>query len=772
MSTSIGGKTSNTPLHGVDGGDKIKHFPIKQGNELPREIFHAQAVKDLSDPEDAPAAFQFKDEAGSGQNSAFGGDDLIGKKGLGLGLAALFDKKNASSSKAGQTSSDSDDDAEPDEHPTIESKHEKTPLFSPVDITRQLVDKFLNTHKLQASQESDTDKSETAGGTQFDRKMLSSSATAAKTADSADASTKPNLRSSIDSPKGESTGRPASATAVKDSGRNMTATQDTVRNLNIPPNRELYVTRTPTDTPVTQPQANDLLYRTNRPANIPSDSPQVIFKDPTNGAITGVATLNPLRAANGEVVRTQFGQSLIESIKLSSQGKENTIDLRDIASASRTGIPQQGLIFDQNATRATNGLIVLQRQDGAQIAYEQIHGPNGVPQIRIAGINSQDGLTRYFYEDRNNPRFPTAIIESVRDEHGFPMQQERIRQGMSDTFIMTQYKVMPDGRKIQVSPPETERFVQTRADGQIIYQRYISPQELQQRTNRGEFDNRTSLTGQAISREDILRTIKNDKTWLVANDLASAKRQLLDVTKGVLFQGKGGDEKTEHFVDMYLTRIRRWRAKGYQTANDDQLAFSLRRIAEVYKTKRTGAAGEISDSMLHYHTERMLMGMGSPGLYNNQGQVGTCYVNSYRMAAEYIFPHLVIDKWASIFSTGEAKGRKFKKGELNRKGGLGEDGWNWVMNNLCAKFRYGSKYTLVGGFPGTDESQAVREFRLLTDGGKLPLGKKAHKKYGVKMAYTYGGSHAQCWVEDLLENTWNGSSQKRTPTPPVDKLPC
>jgi len=450
---------------------------------------------------------------------------------------------------------------------------------------------------------------------------------------------------------------------------------------------------------------------------------------------------------------------------------------REPAWAASHERPQQRLMLDSQSTKDAP---VLVREDGARITYQSYTAADKSTQTRIATVSGPDGTRTYSYDNPTNPGMATKIIdntnivENTYDSNGVPhrqvtpVQQIRQRDAASGNFTMQEYNTQTG----QLVRAEVERSVQTRQDGQLIYQRYLSPEEIDRATKQ-----QVDLFGKDLTfqerrdlRKEIAEELSQDRTWLVANDLPSSKRALLTAASGKLF---GGDNaKTERYIDMYITRIRDWRQKGYATATDDQLAFSLRRITDVFTKERTGAAASMSDTMRNHQVERALMGMGSPGIYNNQGQVGTCYVNSYRMAAEYMAPHLVLDKWASIMTTGKAKGRSFNAAELKRKNFAGEDSWNYVMNSLCAKFRYGSKYSLRTGFPGTAEFQAQKEFRLLTDGGKLPLGKAAHKKYGVKMAYTYGGSHAQCWVGNILENTWNGMAQKKTPKPHVETLVC
>lgn len=470
---------------------------------------------------------------------------------------------------------------------------------------------------------------------------------------------------------------------------------------------------------------------------------------------------------NGQIVRDTNGQSLVRSITITDQnGRTNTTDLLNNGMAGRTDTPQQGLKLDTLATNAN--ALVLSRQDGARITYTI----SNTLEPQLTSVSARDGTRQYFRENPTDRNLVTTMVDQYINTEGTQLEQVRQRQGVSDTFLMQEYQMI-NGQRALVRT-ETETNVQIRADGQLIYQRHYSPEEINNTVDQQskQFDRDLSLKERQELREQIFKELEEDKTWLIANDLPSAMRAFLSASSGKLFGGD--DAKARNFANMYVTRIHDWQKKGYQTANDDQLAFSFRRLTDIYTKQRTGSAAQVSNEMINYHVGRALMCMGSPGLYNNQGQVGTCAVNSYRMACEYMRPQAEIDKFASIMLTGEAKGRKFRAAELSRKSYLGEDSFNYIMNNLCAKYRYGSKYSLNRSFPGTivggPGSQAAREFKMLSDGMPLPRTKAHHIKYGVKNVETMGGRHEQNWVGNLLENTWNGSGQKKTPTPRVEPV--
>jgi hypothetical protein len=507
-----------------------------------------------------------------------------------------------------------------------------------------------------------------------------------------------------------------------------------------------------------KPQINNLMFLGDRNIN---DATRLTINT-KNGPVE--LQLDPLRTTNGEIVRAQNGQPLMQSIStINKVGVRESLDLKDITLAAQSGVPQQGLILDIEATRANPGSVVMLRQDGARLTYSV---PENSTQPRITDVSSQDGQRHYFYDNPARPDLATRIVDSYHDQYGTQLLQLRERLGTSDVFTLKEM----DRQTGQIRK-EVALSVQLRHDGQLVYQRYIDPQEIQRRTAAGEFDNRVDANGKPVTRKEILDAIENDRSWLIANDLPAAKRQLLNATKGRLFGGD--DAKTENYIDMYITRIRDWRKKGYMTATDDQLAFSLRRMTEVFTSQRTGTAAKMSDSILNKHAEGMLTGMGSPKKFNNQAQIGSCYVNSYRVGAEYIYPHLVVDKWASIMTKGELKRAKFSVSELTRNGVAGQTRWNAIMNGLCYKYRKGPNYVLNGGSPGTAEFQAQREYKLLTDGGNLPLTRAARKKTGIQMAYTYGGAHAQTWIENWLNNTWNGYAEKgKGPADRVEHLDC
>ncbi|PWT94384.1 MAG: hypothetical protein C5B53_13220 [Candidatus Melainabacteria bacterium] len=407
-------------------------------------------------------------------------------------------------------------------------------------------------------------------------------------------------------------------------------------------------------------------------------------------------------------------------------GKTQTFTAEELMKA---GKGPSGSIDAKDITIDENGKVKLLGKDGSSATLGFATKPDGSIVARTDVITESNGSTHAFeYGKSSDPTFVTKWTDTVKTFDGKTLTWTNTRVNDTDRFIREE----PNGDK-----------------------HYITDVKFNER-------------GQMTYRGDDLMDKMLDKifgeNWLTAGDLGAAREHFLQLAgKAGLF--KGDNKKVEEAVDRFIARCHQQGKVGVKQPSDDQIASALRHLSSVFEASSTALKG----SALTDGVEKCLLSLSNPQKYCNQGQIGSCYLNSILFLGEMASPDRVAKAYASIITTGQYRGLKFDSSDMGPL--AGQDRFNHAMTTLLGK-TFGFRH-MTPAFRGTTTPEAEHAYQTIF-GSKFPvfnLGQRQDKaafdraiaKYGGVVAITLGGAHAQVVSKDSqgryrLENWWGGQA--------------
>jgi hypothetical protein len=446
---------------------------------------------------------------------------------------------------------------------------------------------------------------------------------------------------------------------------------------------------------------------------------------------------------NGQLQRDDKGNPILAAARITENGRTNTFNLQDIIKNGdnagranflnqlgmdgKSNIKLDHFSVEQNGDSA--GKISATTDDGAKALYSLYTKPDGTVDARIERQVKANGMVRDFeYSNANDAGQVTAFTDRYKNALGKEIVERSERIGNTDRFVMKD----SEGRVSYA------RDVHIDAGGDVVY--------------RGD---------DAGTR--IMETIFGP-SWLRRGDLPAAKDHLLEVAGG---HYKGGRTALEHDLNAMEQRMQGQEKIRLPKISDDQIASIYRSLASVYDKGHTSA---LSDAERTKSFARAVASLRNPYENNMQGQIGSCYLNSILMVAEFGHPDMVANAWASAVTTGKFKGKTFNHYDLT--GTANQDSFNHTMTSFLGK-TFGFSH-MTPGFRGTCEDEAKKAYKQLT-GKTFKVANhmsaaerdKAIQRDGGVVWYTMGGGHAQCGTHDwrkgsggekdiveVRENTW------------------
>ena len=449
---------------------------------------------------------------------------------------------------------------------------------------------------------------------------------------------------------------------------------------------------------------------------------------------------------DGSVKRDDKGNPVLAGAVFTENGRTQTIDLQSIArNSDNTGRDQFMKQFGMDAAAAPGtpgaldhfsleqsgnnaGKISAITDDGSKAIYGMATKPDGTLCVRVERQEKASGLVRDFeYKNANDPMQVSAFTDTFKSTYGKDIVERSERIGDSGRFIMKD----GDGRISYA------KDVHVDAGGDIVYRQ----------------DNPST---------NLMETIFGP-AWLRRGDLTAAKQHVLDVASS---HYQGGRAALEHDLDAMQTRMQSQTKIKLPKITDDQIGSIYRSLASIYDK---GHCSAISNAEADKGFARAVASLRNPYDNNMQGQIGSCYLNSILMVAEFGHPEMVANAWATAYTTGKYKGKTFNHYDLT--GTANQDSFNHTMTSFLGK-TFGFAH-MTPGFRGTCEDEARKAYKALT-GKNFKVANhmsaterdKAIERDGGVVWYTMGGGHAQCgthdWRKDgsskniveVRENTW------------------
>lgn len=430
---------------------------------------------------------------------------------------------------------------------------------------------------------------------------------------------------------------------------------------------------------------------------------------------------------NGEVKRNGKGEPLVSKVTVTEGGKTQVFSADDLIKSGKNSLGQitaEGVTVEQSGDSA--GKVKLLGKDGSSAQLGFATKPDGGIVARLDLITESNGSTHAFeYNKTSDPTFVTKVTDTVRTWDG-------------QTQVTTSERVM-----------ESERWVRTEPDGN---KHFIA-------------DLKVNDNGQLVYKNNEIIDQFLDKflgeSWLTSGDLASAREHFIKLASAL------GKDSWAKYVDGFIARCHRQGEMGVKQPTDDQIAATLRHLSSALEKRDTAFVKGTSfdDGM-----EKCLLSLWNPKKYNNQGQIGSCYLNTLLCMGTIAHPDRVAKAYASILTTGEYRGLKFTNMDVGPL--AGQDRFNHAMTTLFGKC-FGFKH-MTPSFRGTTTSEAQKAYSTIF-GEKFPVFYIGHrqskaaldaaiKKYGAVAVITMGGGHAQMitkYKKDqyYLDNWWNGSHE-------------
>lgn len=434
---------------------------------------------------------------------------------------------------------------------------------------------------------------------------------------------------------------------------------------------------------------------------------------------------------NGQVKRNSRGEPLISSITVTVNGHTQTFTAEQLMQAGRNpiaNIDSEGVTISQTGDSA--GRVSLLINGGGSASLDFVTRPDGTIVPRINTITEANGSTHGFeYGRGNDPTFVTRITDTVHTFDG-------------NTLVSTNVRVN-----------ETDRFVRTEANGDMHYITNVKFNERGQLVYRND--------------EELDRAFDRifGESWLTSNDLQGARAHFLELARSKGLFG-GNSSRAEQLVDQFIARCHRQGQVGVRQPSDDQIAAALRSLASVYEGANQGG---LHGAQLNNAVETCLLSLADPQRYCNQGQIGSCYLNSLLFLGLLASPDRVARAFATIVTTGRYRGLQFDNTDLGPM--AGQDRFNHIMTTLLGK-TFGFRH-MTPAFRGTTTSEAQHAYQTIF-GSHFPvftLGTRQNRaafdaaiaRYGGVVCITLGGAHAQVVTRDSngnyrLENWWNGQA--------------
>lgn len=433
---------------------------------------------------------------------------------------------------------------------------------------------------------------------------------------------------------------------------------------------------------------------------------------------------------NGQVRRNSAGEPLLSTVTVTINGRSQTFTAEQLMQAGRNwlaNINAEGVTISQNGDSA--GRVNLLINGGGSASLDFVTRPDGTIVPRINTVTETNGSTHAFeYGRANDPTFVTRITDTVRTFDG-------------NTLTSTNTRVN-----------ETDRFVRTDANGEMHYITNVTLNERGQLVYRGD--------------EELDRAFDRifGESWLTSNDLQGARSHFIELARR---QGlfNGNSSRVESLVDAFIARCHDQGRVGVRQPSDDQIAAALRSLSSIFETTSTGLRG----GALNNAVETCLLSFADPQRYCNQGQIGSCYLNSLLFMGLLSSPDRVARAFATIVATGRYRGLQFDNTDLGPL--AGQDRFNHIMTTLLGK-TFGFRH-MTPSFRGTTTSEAQHAYQTVF-GSRFPvftLGTRQNRaafdaaiaRYGGVVCITCGGGHAQVVTRDRsgnyrLENWWGGQA--------------
>jgi hypothetical protein len=431
---------------------------------------------------------------------------------------------------------------------------------------------------------------------------------------------------------------------------------------------------------------------------------------------------------NGQVRRNSRGEPLISSIAVTVNGRTQTFTAEQLMQAGRNSlghVDAEGVTISQNGDSA--GRVNLQIRGGGTASLDFVTRPDGRIVPRINMITESNGSTHvYEYGRANDPTFVTKTTSTV---HAFD----------GTTLVSTNVRVN-----------DTNRFVRTEPNGDMHYITDLTINDRGQMVYRGD-----DVIDRAL--DEIF-----GQSWLTSNDLDGARAHFLELaqSRGIF---NGNSSRLQSVIDGIITRCRGQGRVGVFQPTDDQLAAMFRHLSSIFEASSTALQG----SALVNGVERCLLSLNNPQEYCNQGQIGSCYLNSLIFLGLMASPDRIAQAFATIVRTGRYRGLAFDNTDLSPM--AGQDRFNHIMTTLLGK-TFGFRH-MTPAFRGTTTSEAQHAYQTIF-GMHFPvfsLGSRQNRaafdaaiaRFGGVVALTLDGCHAQVVSRDRngnyrLENWWNG----------------
>ncbi|CAN5279223.1 hypothetical protein BH10CYA1_BH10CYA1_45960 [soil metagenome] len=372
------------------------------------------------------------------------------------------------------------------------------------------------------------------------------------------------------------------------------------------------------------------------------------------------------------------------------------------------------------------------RDDGCRVVSDRVVGKDGIEVERMLRVEKRNGSVSEYSYDRDDPTKLISYKDTIKTCYGKTLVCNSVREDDSGTFKYTD----SEGRlEKHLGTHFEEGHVKYRAGdlGSRIMDKLMGP------------------------------------SWLTVDALTEAKEHFVEVAGKRLFNKS--PEALDRFVDKLIHHFQEPGKTGVKPMSDDKLAQFLTYAAKPLETERNhrkNGAHVLSDREIEKATEQMLKTVSNPELNNNQGQIGSCYMNSIRYLAEKTQLNRIGQAFASMYTNGSLKGHRFDADDLRPL--YNQDYYNHAMNSAFVKMA-GVFNKLQGNYRGTTTPEAETAYKKLF-GKEFPvfsLGQQIRQrdlddaiaKFGGAACITLGGAHAQVVHKNargqyVLENWWKG----------------
>lgn len=422
----------------------------------------------------------------------------------------------------------------------------------------------------------------------------------------------------------------------------------------------------------------------------------------TDGLVTSIkrggdsTSIAYQRDGNGEYLRGEDGQPLVEKITINRGGQETVIDLsagpgddgfQDLARRMR--VVQSGDQIGNILTASEDGnTITTLRSDFSTVTHERV-SVNGKDVSRVRQVVRADGSSTTY--DYNNPDMPqrfSQITEQYRTSMGTLVTQTSHRIGDSEKFVTH----TDNNDKVKWRTDVT-----VDGDGRLAYKELVS--------NYFEGPREYADLSLDRAREEFLKTA---------------------TAHGVF---KGNQNEILSWMNKFENRCNRLRERGWTVANYDDIAESYRNLTRVFTDTPTGNARRVTRAEKRLAVECELKELAQPIKYINQGPVGTCALNSVEDSLAQRRPQDLTRWLREALTTGCVTSRGVDRNGDKRVVQLGADQikyqptYHRTYSNQLFQFAAMAAlgYKSNGyNYPGTTNNQ-MEYVSMLASGRKIPI---------------------------------------------------